>query len=213
MSEINNFFNHKYPYENFHELNLDWVLSKINEFQQNLDDLEERVTQAAIAAAKEYVDIEVADIRLDLANLHDEVDELNRNFTETVDQLQLQYNTFVTAVDNSINRLVHRIEDFEDEINATVIGLTALMDQKIAVNNEYILDQVAQGLINLKVLNYFTGELVTVQNMFDTLAMLHLDNPITYTELANSNITYAALAALNMTYTELAVKGNSFINP
>lgn len=213
MSEINNFFNHKYPYENFHELNLDWVLSKINEFQQNLDDLEERVTQAAIAAAKEYVDIEVADIRLDLANLHDEVDELNRNFTETVDQLQLQYNTFVTAVDNSINRLVHRIEDFEDEINATVIGLTALMDQKIAVNNEYILDQVAQGLINLKVLNYFTGELVTVQNMFDTLAMLHLDNPITYTELANSNITYAQLAALNMTYSELAIKGNSFINP
>lgn len=213
MSEINNFFNHKYPYENFHELNLDWVLSKINEFQQNLDDLEERVTQAAIAAAKEYVDIEVADIRLDLANLHDEVDALNRNFTETVEQLQLQYNTFVIAVDNSINRLVHRIEDFEDEINATVIGLTALMDQKIAVNNEYILDQVAQGLINLKVLNYFTGELVTVQNMFDTLAMLHLDNPITYTELANSNITYAALAALNMTYTELAVKGNSFINP
>ena len=213
MSEINNFFNHKYPYENFHELNLDWVLSKINEFQQNLDDLEERVTQAAIAAAKEYVDIEVADIRLDLANLHDEVDELNRNFTETVDQLQLQYNTFVTAVDNSINRLVHKIEDFEDEINATVIGLTALMDQKIAVNNEYILDQVAQGLINLKVLNYFTGELVTVQNMFDTLAMLHLDNPITYTELANSNITYAQLAALNMTYSELAIKGNSFINP
>ena len=213
MSEINNFFNHKYPYENFHELNLDWVLSKINEFQQNLDDLEERVTQAAIAAAKEYVDIEVADIRLDLANLHNEVDELNRNFTETVEQLQLQYNTFVTAVDNSINRLVHRIEDFEDEINATVIGLTALMDQKIAVNNEYILDQVAQGLINLKVLNYFTGELVTVQNMFDTLAMLHLDNPITYTELANSNITYAQLAALNMTYSELAIKGNSFINP
>ena len=213
MSEINNFFNHKYPYENFHELNLDWVLSKINEFQQNLDDLEERVTQAAIAAAKESVDIEVADIRLDLANLHDEVDELNRNFTETVEQLQLQYNTFVTAVDNSINRLVHRIEDFEDEINATVIGLTALMDQKIAVNNEYILDQVAQGLINLKVLNYFTGELVTVQSMFDTLAMLHLDNPITYTELANSNITYAQLAALNMTYSELAIKGNSFINP
>ena len=213
MSEINNFFNHKYPYENFHELNLDWVLSKINEFQQNLDDLEERVTQAAIAAAKEYVDIEVADIRLDLADLHNEVDELNRNFTETVEQLQLQYDTFVTAIDNSINRLVHRIEEFEDEINATVIGLTALMDQKIAVNNEYILDQVAQGLINLKVLNYFTGELVTVQDMFDTLAMLHLDNPITYTELANSNITYTALAALNMTYSELAIKGNSFINP
>lgn len=49
--------------------------------------------------------------------------------------------------------------------------------------------------------------------MFDTLAELHLENPITYTELASAGITYTALAALNMTYTELAIKGKSFIDP
>ena len=49
--------------------------------------------------------------------------------------------------------------------------------------------------------------------MFDTLAQLHLENPISYTELAAAGITYTALAALNMTYTELAIKGKSFITP
>ena len=49
--------------------------------------------------------------------------------------------------------------------------------------------------------------------MFNTLAELHLENPITYTELATASITYADLRDLNMTYTELAIMGNSFINP
>lgn len=206
-------WNIKYPLQNGEMINLDWIINKVKELDQSLDDLEARVLAAALAATKDYVDQEMAGIRSDFADLSQEVADLRTFFDQEVEALQQQYATFVTAVDNSINRLVHRIEDFEEEINATVIGLTALMDQKIALNNEYILDQVAQGLINLKVLNYFTGELVTVQSMFDTLATLHLENPITYTELATSNITYAALAALNMTYTELAVKGNSFINP
>ena len=206
-------WNIKYPVQNGEMINLDWIINNVKELDQSLDDLEARVLAAALAATKEYVDEEMAGIRSDFADLSEEVANLRTYFDQEVEALQQQYSTFVTAVDNSINRLVHRIEDFEDEINATVIGLTALMDQKIAVNNEYILDQVAQGLINIKVLNYFTGELVTVQSMFDTLATLHLENPITYTELANSNITYTALAGLNMTYSELAIKGNSFINP
>ena len=206
-------WNIKYPVQNGEMINLDWIINKVKELDQSLDELEARVLAAALAATKEYVDQEMAGIRSDFADLSQEVADLRTYFDQEVETLQQQYTTFVTAVDNSINRLVHRIEDFEEEINATVIGLTALMDQKIAVNNEYILDQVAQGLINLKVINYFTGELVTVQSMFDTLATLHLENPITYTELANSNITYTALAALNMTYSELAIKGNSFINP
>lgn len=73
--------------------------------------------------------------------------------------------------------------------------------------------QVGKGVVNVRILNYFTGERVTVQEMFDTLAQLHLENPISYTELAAAGITYTALAALNMTYTELAVKGKSFITP
>ena len=155
----------------------------------------------------------MADIRREFADLSQQVVDLRNYFDEEVAALQEQYDTFTRAVDNSINRLVNRINAFEEDMRAAIIGVNALTDLKIEQNNEYIMEKIAEGVVNVRVINYFTGERVTVQEMFDTLAQLHLENPITYTELANSTISYAALAALNMTYTELAVKGNSFINP
>lgn len=206
-------WNIKYPVQNGEMINLDWVISEIKRLDQDMNSLEERVLEAALKATKEYVDEEMASIRSEFADLSREVSDLRTYFDQQVAQLQSQYDTFVRAVDNSINRLVHRIESYEEYMREAIVGLNASMDIKIANNNEYILDKVAEGIVNVKVINYFTGELVTVQSMFNTLAELHLENPITYTELANSSISYNDLAALNMTYTELAIKGNSFINP
>lgn len=206
-------WNIKYPVQNGEMINLDWIINEVKRLETNLDELEARVLAAALAATKEYVDEEMAGIRHDFAELSEEVANLRLYFDDKIVELQDQYDTFTRAVDNSINRLVNRINAFEEDMRAAIIGVNALTDLKIEQNNEYILEKIAEGVVNVRVINYFTGERVTVQKMFDTLAELHLENPITYTELANSSISYAALAALNMTYTELAVKGNSFINP
>lgn len=206
-------WNIKYPVQNGEMINLDWIINEVKRLETNLDELEARVLEAALKATKEYVDEEMAGIRNDFAELSEEVADLRLYFDDKIVELQNQYDTFTRAVDNSINRLVNRINAFEEDMRAAIIGVNALTDLKIEQNNEYILEKIAEGVVNVRVINYFTGERVTVQQMFDTLAELHLENPITYTELANSSISYAALAALNMTYTELAVKGNSFINP
>lgn len=206
-------WNIKYPVQNGEMINLDWIINKVKELETNLDELEARVLAAALKATKEYVDEEMAGIRHDFAELSEEVANLRLYFDDKIVELQEQYDTFTRAVDNSINRLVNRINAFEEDMRAAIIGVNALTDLKIEQNNDYIMEKIAEGVVNVRVINYFTGERVTVQEMFDTLAQLHLENPITYTELANSSISYAALAALNMTYTELAIKGNSFINP
>lgn len=206
-------WNIKYPTQNGEMINLDWIISEVKRLNQNLDELEERVLAAALAATKEYVDEQMAGIRSDFNDLSDEVASLRIYFDQKVSQLEGNYNTFVVAVRNELNTMTRRIEEFEQTVQNEIIAVNALTDLKIEANNEYILEEVARGVVNVKVLNYFTGELVTVQSMFDTLAQLHLDNPITYTELAGSGIDYTALAALNMTYTELAIKGKSFILP
>ena len=41
--EILNVFTHDYPYSDNHELNLSWVIKKIQELNLSLDTLEERV--------------------------------------------------------------------------------------------------------------------------------------------------------------------------
>lgn len=206
------FFN-KYPYSDYHELNLDWILKKINEFQQNLDELEERVTQAAIAAAEAYVDEEIAKVYQDFNVLSEQVGELTVLFNEKTDELEHQFDAFTESVQEQIVLLNNRMDTFEQRVQDEIAGINATIDIKIENNNEYILSHLEDELAKIKVINYFTGEKVTVQAMFNYLSELHLENPITYTELAAAEMTYTAYAALNMTYTELAVKGNSFINP
>lgn len=206
-------WNIKYPTQNGEMINLDWIISEVKRLNQNMDELEERVLAAALAATKEYVDEQMLDIRSDFNDLSDEVANLRLYFDQRIADLDTQYDTFIGAVRNELNSMTRRIEEFEQTVQNEIIAVNALTDLKIEANNEYILDEVARGVVNVRVLNYFTGERVTVQEMFDTLSQLHLDNPISYTELAAASITYTAYAALNMTYTELAIKGKSFISP
>lgn len=205
-------WNIKYPVQNGEMINLDWVISKVKELQTNLDELEARVLAEAIAATKEYVDAEMVSIRAEFQELSDEVASLRTYFDAKVLELEGDYEDFAAAVRTELDTMTLRIEAFEQTVQNEIIGVNALTDLKIEANNEYILDEVAKGVVNVRVVNYFDGSLVTVQQMFDTLAELHLENPITYTELAAASITYTAYAALNMTYTELAIKGKSFIH-
>ena len=61
------------------------------------------------------------------------------------------------------------------------------------------------------VINYITGDTMTVQEMFDYLCTFHLTNPLTYTQLALKAIDYSSLAALNLTYSDIIVNGNILI--
>lgn len=206
-------WNVKYPPQNGEMINLDWIISEVKRLNQNLDELESRVLEAALKATKEYVDEELATIREEFADLEEDMVEMKAYFDDKVATLQDDYDAFTNYVNIQISLLNNRINEFDQIIKNDIIGVNALTDLKIQQNNEYILNKVAEGLVNLKVINYFTGEVVTVQEMFNTLAELHLENPITFTELASASISYNDLAALNMTYTELAIKGKSFIIP
>lgn len=204
-------FLNKYPYSDFHELNLDWIISEVNRLNQNLTDLEERIKEETLEACKIYIDEKVEEILNDFNSLSQEVANLRIYVDENVEELQNQYNQFTNQVQAQITLLTQRIDEFRNELNASIIGVNARTDLLIAQNNEYILEQVAKGVVNAKVLNYFTGDYVTVQAMFNYLAQLHADNGITYTNLALRNKTYTELAGLNITYTQLAMNGNILI--
>jgi hypothetical protein len=204
-------FTHDFPYTDNHELNLSWVIKKVQELNINLDTLEERVKLASIEASKEYVDSRLEEVLTQFNELSQEVDQLRDYFDNQVENLQNNYNAFVNSVQQQIVLLTNRINDFDQTIKNDIIGVNALTDLKIQQNNDYILEQVAEGLVNVKVVNYFTGALITVQEMFNYLAQFHLEDAISYSELASANITYNDYVALHMTYTELAQKGKSFI--
>ena len=143
-----------------------------------------------------------------IANLQQNVDE---QLASTVAELTVQYSNFTNLVDDHLTVMNNRIDEFNDRLTDEIIGVNARTDLAIEQNNEYILEEIGKGFVNLKVINYFTGEIVTVQEMFDYLSAFHLSNAISYTSLAGKEKTYTELARLSITYTQLATNGNALI--
>ena len=187
-----------YPYEDFHEINLDWVLKKLKEMDAAIDELHDQILAEAIAATKEYVDTELAGFLAEFADLKSDFAILTNNFNS----LNAEFVTLKNDTENKLNTLE------QDIINA-VIGINQRTDLLLQDMYNRIFSDLSTQLSQIKVINYFTGEQVTVQDMFNYLAMLHLNDSIDYDTMALRAKTYTQLAALNITFTNLAMHGNT----
>ena len=187
-----------YPYEDFHEMNLDWVIKKLKEMDAHIDELHDQILEEAVAATKEYVDTELSGFLAEFADLKSDFIALTNSFNS----LNADFITLKNDTKNKLNTLE------QDIINA-VIGVNQRTDLLLQDMYDRIFSDLSTQLSQIKVINYFTGEQVTVQDMFNYLAMLHLNDSIDYDTMALRAKTYTQLAALNITFTNLAMHGNT----
>lgn len=163
-----------------------------------------------------------------------EVNEINQEaIQQALDDMRAEIAKFEAQIQKQYNALDEKYQKLYEELNTSILDLadtTAasleeldtkiynlgeslkdIMDLKIEENNEYIFESIASEIIGIKVLNYFTGEKVTVQEMFDYLAQFHVADGITVTELITRQKTVNELIALKFTYTLLAQNGKNVI--
>ena len=193
-------FDNKYPYSDFHELNLDWVLEKVSNLEKRVDNLKSEF----LGQANKYTDEKFAEFKNDLA-------ELEQELNTVVVKLQSQYSEFTRVINARIQFIQNDINTLNQKIDAEIIGANEYTNQAIIQNNNYLIEKLSETVSSLLVINFFTGEKVTIQSMFDTLAKLHIQIPLTYADYANKNITNTNLSLLNITYTDLVLKGNQLI--
>lgn len=159
---------------------------------------------------------------IDQEAIQQALDDMRAEIAKFEAQIQKQYNALDEKYQKLYEELNNSIIDLADTTAASLeeldkkiynLGesLKDIMDLKIEENNEYIFESIASEIIGIKVLNYFTGEKVTVQEMFDYLAQLHAENGITVTELITRQKTVDELIALKFTYTQLAQNGKNII--
>ena len=192
------FFN-KYPYTDFHELNADWLLQKMQELDKRLD--EALTTLSAEIYAKVMSDIEPM-----FNDLKNQFYTLQNNFEGLEGQFERLSNDFASlsaSVDSKLNIM-------KNYVDAQATACREYTNTAIEQNNNYIISELETYLSQIKVINFFTGEKVSVQNMFDYLASLHTTDSLDYDTMATRAKTYTELAAFNKTYTELVMSGNTW---
>lgn len=189
-----------WPFTNMHELNLDWIIQRLDEFEARLDS----AIGDAVKQANAYTDSKLESFRT-------EFDGLKKEIYDAMGDLKQQQNSFIAEVTTRIDNINAKVDTLENNINAGINAMQAYTDIEIAKNNEYILDQISSQLIGVQVINFFTGQKVTLQQMFDTLAQFHLQASMTYSKYAAKSVTYDHLAGLNITYTELVNNGDTLV--
>lgn len=163
----------------------------------------------------EVNEIDQEAIQQALDDMRAEIAKFEAQIQKQYNELDSKYQALYEELNNSILELADTtaasLEELDTKIYNLGESLKDIMDLKIEENNEYIFESIASEIIGIKVLNYFTGEKVTVQEMFDYLAQLHAMDGITVTELITRQKTVNELVALKFTYTQLAQNGKNII--
>lgn len=193
-------YNSEYPYTDATRYNSDWALNKIKDLQEQLDNIGDDIFNRS----KEYTDERVSAFQNQLDNMREEL-------TATETRINSSFDSFKSNVLAQLLIFDSRIDAFRTEINNDIIGVNARTDEAIKQNNEYLISELSVELSKLRVVNYFTGESISVQEMFDYLSNLHVENGITYAELVALEKTFDALAGLLVTYTQVAINGKLVI--
>lgn len=192
----------RYPYTDLHELNLDFILAQMKELQNAMDGLLQEAIDQATANAKAYLDSQIGQIMNDFNALQASFVQLRNDYRTDFGELTRIVNAFVTNFTAQMNALSAYVDD---ALTAQALQMQLLISQ----NNEYLLAEMESYLSQIKVINFFTGQKVSIQDMFNYLAQLHLTDSIDYDTMASRAKTYSQLAALNINYTNLAMHGNT----
>lgn len=192
--------------------NICQFVNKLNEMADVINSIELDILGKANAYTDSKIAESLIEVDVRIAEIRKLVNDTKTEFEAILVETQDKYDRFERNVTNQILIFNQALVDIRREIENDIIGVNARTDLAIQQNNEYILEEVAKGLVTIKVLNYFTGEYVSVQEMFDYLAGFHLQNAATYNQINAKEFTYNQIIAFNETYTNWATNGYEIIN-
>lgn len=189
-----------FPYSNFHELNLDWILNELKDFSVQLEEFRIRldtIHEGILADCKEYTDAAIAD----------KYGEFQQQYNELV----IQIDQFQSAVNNTLKGFQEQFDDYKEYTTSEVLSAKAYTDAAIEQNNEYLLDEITKQSIGIKVLNPFTGERIPIQDMINYLSDFHMQNAILVNTLVGRNNTVNQMKSYNASCTDLSVNGATIV--
>lgn len=173
------------------------MVSRVNDKLSETIDVVNAFGDTVFEMCKQYTD----------SQIEAKYGEFQQQYNELVSQLD----QFQTAVNNTLKGFQDQFDDYKEKTTAEVISAKAYTDVSIQQNNEYILEQISQQVISVRVLNPFTGERVSIQDMIDYLSTFHMTDAIKISTLGNRRNTVNQMIAYQATCSNLVINGANIV--
>lgn len=200
-----------FPYTNFHELNLDWVIKTMKALDEKVDSIEDRIYNKS----KAYTDEQIAILRNEFNSLEDEFiafkADVNRMFTAYTTKQDKAFADYKALVNAQIDLLEQEIRDAKAELQTLLAQANAYTDASMQMLLLQIPQIIGDKIKTALVYNLLTGKYVTIQAMFDYLCMFHAPDALTCGEMFAKNNTCAQILAYNKTCQEFTTSAKNFV--
>lgn len=215
----------QYPYTNFHDMNMDWILKTLNSVNEDIKTLNEWKAEREIR--DQWLDDSIEDLNTKyeaLVNLYNTfVDEVNARFdalseqiTDQVNALEASVNERVTALEAQINQ---QLADLAAELRAEVTAFKNEVNALLLVYNNRIVN-IEQGLVRVEnmipnmmnIIDPYTGQENTIVNVIYEIVNRTKQNALTATAYDAAGLTATAYDALNLSAYEYDFNGADYIH-
>ena len=193
-----NSFINQFPYSDFHELNLDWLINKTKELEATSAYLVEEFSKIEVLT-EDYIQTMI-DRAIETNNL-----EIARQLIELKAEITTEYRGYVTAQINTLTTYIDNQDVHYDQL-AQGYANTALADAKDYVDSE-VLDYTMM-------INPITGVYEDVRNVVnDIVSYFHTNDALTAGEYDALDLTASAYDAYDITAYDYDFSGKTILNP
>lgn len=150
-------------------------------------------------ATEEYVQTEIEKV---LAKLAADKAELEAAIALKLDRVEFE--AFLSELHLSLNSIMEQIEFIRAQVNINT--------EQIAYNFNWLKDYIDNQLIELEVINPFTGTVQPIQTVLNYFSNMLKQNALTAGEYDAAQLTAATYDALLLTAIQYDINGKDYIN-
>lgn len=195
---MDNKFINQFPYTDFHELNLDWIINKTKELEETTKYLVDEFAKITVLTEdyiQQMIDTAIANNNLEIA----------QELIDLKEQITIEYKGYVTA---QINALTVYIDNQDAHYNDLAVGYAE--EAETAAKN-YTDEQVISFTL---MVNPITGEFEDVRNVVeDIIYYFHTGNTLTAYEYDTLELTAQDYDDEQITAYDYDFNGKTILNP
>lgn len=127
-----------FPYTDFHNLNLDWIMQRLYDVNKRLDVVNKRLDE--VNNRLDEIEKELVEINKELESINEELTNINKLLAEIDTRLD-GHDSQIAQLTQDLSTLKKNVDDIYSELNAKVVNLTTrveALERKTDITNSSV---------------------------------------------------------------------------